>query len=895
MAPDPIASFSGLSSGIQWRDMVDQIMSIESARRYNPVAARQAALRAQGDAWKAFQGLAMKVRDAARAMRDGSAFDVFTSTATKSGTSGRDLVAVSAASGAAPGTYAVEVLALARAEKLGGAVVANGTTALGVTGSFAINGRAVTVTAADTLATLRDKVNAESAASGVGATILSTATGVRLVLTAQASGATGIETVDDGAGTLAALGFTDGTVSSNVGADGAARTQRLSSATAAIATVLGIPLPTPSTIRVGGQEISIDLSVDSLTTIAARIAAATGNPDAARVRSEGTGAATRHWLETDATVEADPLDAVNSARTLAALGFTREGRGDETQVVASANAFTDNDSGLAAVGSTSLATLAANGQSLGIADGDIINIAGTRGDGSAVTISFAVTAGSTLQDLLTAIGDAGSGFGAGARAATAGLSAGRVTLTDGTSGDSALGMSLTVKRGGGGTVSLGAFSTANGSVGRDRVITAGADALARIDGQLVRRSTNTISDAIAGTTLTLLTAEAGESSQVTVARNEDAAANAMQGFAAAYNVLRTWVSANAAPGGPLAGSTALRTMAGSLTSQLLLPVVGASGNWTTAARAGLQHDRDGVLSLDATVFKAAMASDLEGVRRLFSMSGSTTDAELAFVTAGDLATPTGTGYAVVITQAATRAAVTGASWTTYSTTGAPDTMSITDASTGKSGAVAIADGDDISTVVQRLNSLFATEGMQLSAERTADDRVRIVSGEHGADGGFTVSYAPGAGGDGTALLGIAADTFTGLDVAGTIDGVAGTGRGQMLTGAVGSPVDGLTVQFRGTGARAAGSVGFSLGVGGMLARVAGSFASESLGGAASQVTSAEEQASALDSRLADIQARLEDRRTALIRQFVAMEGAIAKSQALGSALLAQLNSLSSDK
>ena len=42
---DPIGTFSGIASGIQWRDMVDQIMQIESQRRLTPLTDRQTVLK----------------------------------------------------------------------------------------------------------------------------------------------------------------------------------------------------------------------------------------------------------------------------------------------------------------------------------------------------------------------------------------------------------------------------------------------------------------------------------------------------------------------------------------------------------------------------------------------------------------------------------------------------------------------------------------------------------------------------------------------------------------------------------------------------------------------------------------------------------------------------------
>lgn len=892
----PIASFSGIASGIQWRDMIDQIMDIEARRRYEPVASRQSALRTQAEAWRAFQGVASKLRDATKALQAPGAFNLYRTSITRPASS-REFFGATASSTATPGSYNVEVLATAQAEKLGGAVAATATTALGVSGQFAVNGRGITVTADDTLNSLRDKINAASAgagADGVSATVLATSGGMRLVITASSSGAAGIDLTDDAAGTLAALGFTDGTITANIGSDGAARTQRVSSSTAAIASVLGVPMPTPSTIRIGGQAITVDLNTDSLTTIANKIAIATGNADAARVRSEKVGATTRYWLETDATVDVDAGDAANSARTLATLGFTKGGRGDVTQVVASANTFVDALTGLNATGTTLLSDLQVNGQSLALGAGDVVTIGGTRGDGTTVSRTFTLGAGSTVQDLLAAIGDNGTGFGAGARTASADVSDGRLRLTDAAAGDSALGFSLTVARNSGGTVSLGAFGTAQGTVGRDRVLTAGTDAVLRLDGQLLRRSTNTITDAIGGVTLTAYAAEVGTTATLEVQRDADGAVKLLQDFATQYNALRSWVATNGGEGGALANNGALRAMAASLTSQLLAPVTGLVGSYTVASLAGLEHDKNGVLALNAGAFKTAFAADFTAVSKLFSESGAVTDSEVEFIAAGGKAAPTATGYAIAITRAATQAAITGAVLASYATTGTPDTMRVTDAATGRTVDITMSDGESLTAIAQRLNSAFVVDGLRLTAEVTVDSRLRITSTEYGSEGGFTVAYTPGTGGDGTAALGIAAGTVAGLDVAGTINGVVASGSGQILTGGNGGGTDaaeGVIIRYRGTTARAAGTVAFSLGMAGTLLRAVQTMAADS-SGAALNAASATTQADALDPRLDDIQKRLDARREALIRQFVAMEGALAKSQALGAALTSQLNALS---
>jgi flagellar hook-associated protein 2 len=894
---DPIGTFSGLASGIQWRDMVDQIIALESKRTVDPLTKRQNSLTSASSAWTEFQGVVARFRDAAQAVRDAKTFNTFSASATTSPTTNRELVTVSTDSTAAPGTYSLEVQQVATAEKLSGAVATTATTALGVTGSFAVNGRAVSVIATDTLTTLRDKVNALNAgstATGVSASILRSSTGVRLVFSADQTGSTGIELVDDSASTLQTLGFIDTTVSSNITASGDTQTYRLSSATATLATLLGISLPTPSTIKVGGQVISVDLAVDSLATVAARINAASGLADAAEVVTETVGGRSYSRLQTRLAVEADAADAANSAANLAALGFTKAGRGGIAQVVKSANTFTDNGNGSAnAATGTLLSDLQVSGQSLGIANGDVISVTGKRGDGTSVTRTLAVGVGSTLQDLLSSANDATSGFGAGTRTATMSVSGGQLTLTDGSTGDSQLGVSITVAKSGGGTISLGNFGSGNGgSVGRSRLISAGADARFKLDDQIITRSSNLVTDVVTGVTLNLKAAEAGTTVDVTVKRNLDDAVARMQQFASAYNDVRSWQDANVGPGKRLAGSSALKSMVNSLSSSLLTPVIGLTGSLTTSAMAGVSRDKTGVLSVNADTLKAALTSSFEDVRKLFSQAGVPSDPEVAWVGASDKTKATATGYAVTITRAATAASATGAVLATYVTAGTPDTMSITDSATGKTGSVTLTNGDSIDKVIANLNSAFTTQRMNLVASNVGG-AVKILASDFGTTGGFTVAYTPGSA-DGTAQLGIAAGSFVGLDVAGTINGVAATGKGQQLTSATGVDTEGMQLKYTGTSARAAGTVAYSVGVGGMLYNVAADIARDLNGQAVTLSNNAGTQADAISSRITDATDRLARRRSQLIAQFIAMESAMSRAQALSSSLNSTINSLSSN-
>ena len=161
----------------------------------------------------------------------------------------------------------------------------------------------------------------------------------------------------------------------------------------------------------------------------------------------------------------------------------------------------------------------------------------------------------------------------------------------------------------------------------------------------------------------------------------------------------------------------------------------------------------------------------------------------------------------------------------------------------------MANGDSIDTIVQRMNDSFSSQGMHLSATKTAGGQMQIVVDRLRNDRRLQVSYTPGAGGSGVAALGIAAQKYSGLDVAGTINGVAATGKGQYLTGASTDDSAGLIVRYTGTTARSAGTLALSLGVGGLQNQIATGLTASNTGSIALEIT--QTQTSADNLQIAD--------------------------------------------
>ncbi|MEI6741437.1 MAG: flagellar filament capping protein FliD, partial [Gemmatimonadaceae bacterium] len=501
---NPVTSFSGLSSGIQWGDIVDKLNAAEQAREVTPITKSIDLAGKRRTAWTAFQTQLYGLNDAARVLRNGSVGALTTSAGT-SPTTSRTLFSSTAGLVASPGTYQVEVSALAQQEKVGGNVVTDVAAAAGISGTFTLNGATITVAATDSLNGIRDKINSANSGTtptGVTASILSNGgTAGRLVMTATNPGANGITLTDGTTGTARDLGFLDTT------------SRKLSSINTAVATALGIaPPPAPASIVVGGRTITLDLSVDTLSAVMAKINAAGGQSS---IKTETNGGGSLYSLVVSDNVQAVSGNSA-SAAVISALGLSAGGRSSVQQTITSA-VMTGNGGALASSG-TKLTNLSVAGVTANISSGDAINIRGTRGDGTVVSVGITVSANDTVQTLLDKINSAPSAFGGGTRTATASLgSDGKIRVVDSTGGESKLSFSMDVTKADGTSGTLGTTSTER--IGRERAVAAGSNAEIKIDGVSYSRASNTVGDVIPGVTLNLQQAEAGTTVAFQVSRD----------------------------------------------------------------------------------------------------------------------------------------------------------------------------------------------------------------------------------------------------------------------------------------------------------------------------------------------------------------------------------------
>jgi flagellar hook-associated protein 2 len=324
----PIGTFSGLASGIQWRDMIEQIMKLEMSRRLTPLSNQVDLQQKRREAWSSYNRLLSNLATASTSLRDRSAFGTMM-TSVALGPGDKTLFTASASSAAAPASYQIEVIAPAKAEKLSGASFSSTSAQLGIGGEFFINGRRLEISGTATLVSIRDAINSANTganATGVTATILSTGPAEhRLVLTSDHTGARGIELVDGATSPLRSLGVLSGTMAANTrpGDPATRQTHRFTSSSTVLSTMLGLASPPAvTTIKVDGKSIQVDLENDTLLSFMNRLHA---ENIGASISTETVGGRTMSRLDVAGEVTADvgAADPAASQRIVELLGFVR--------------------------------------------------------------------------------------------------------------------------------------------------------------------------------------------------------------------------------------------------------------------------------------------------------------------------------------------------------------------------------------------------------------------------------------------------------------------------------------------------------------------------------------------------------------------------------------------
>ena len=491
----------------------------------------------------------------------------------------------------------------------------------------------------------------------------------------------------------------------------------------------------------------------------------------------------------------------------------------------------------------------------------------------------------TLQGLANAINDSDAGVSAGVIDTGNGFQL--VLSADETGTANAVSISVSGDTGGTDTDNQGlsrfAFNTGMDTDAGLQETIAASDAVMKINGVEVTRSTNSFENVIDGLTFDIT--ETG-SSTIKVQQDLGAVADRVQGFVDKFNSLQSTIdslagfNAEAGVGSLLTGDSTVRSIQNQL-RQVLTRVVPGLENSSVRSLADVgitTNFETGGLEFDRAKFEEQLKNNPDDVTALFAEQGRTTDSQVEFVRSG-LNTEPGR-YDINITQAATQGALSGAAFTAPLTIGAGNDeltfqvngeTSVSVQLTQQTYNTAQELADEIQAQLNANNALNASgSGVQVGVGSGGE--LTFTSSDYGSDSNVSLTSVE----DGSAYGLSAATGTSGVDVAGTIGGRTAEGDGQVLfLGSGNGGASGLQVRILGDQTGSRGSITFVEGVAERTVDLVSSFV-----GADGAIESRTESLNRDLEQIQENQARLEERiaayRERLVSQFTAADSLISQ-------------------
>jgi flagellar hook-associated protein 2 len=161
----------------------------------------------------------------------------------------------------------------------------------------------------------------------------------------------------------------------------------------------------------------------------------------------------------------------------------------------------------------------------------------------------------------------------------------------------------------------------------------GTNASFTVDGVPFTSSTNTVTGAIQGVTLSLVGSSPGNAVQLTIGPDTDQISTAVNNFVSAYNTLVSTINAQyvvdptgATPTPPLESDTGLRSLQSSILNDVAYSIGGNDG-YVNLASLGINMNNDGTLTVGSNAngqtFAQVVASDPTAVQNFFQNASNT--------------------------------------------------------------------------------------------------------------------------------------------------------------------------------------------------------------------------------------------------------------------------------
>ncbi len=431
---------------------------------------------------------------------------------------------------------------------------------------------------------------------------------------------------------------------------------------------------------------------------------------------------------------------------------------------------------------------------------------------------------------------------------------------------------------------------------------AAQDAVIKVDNTTITKSTNTITDAIQGVTMNLLKTDS-TAVTLTVSSETSGAKTSIKNFVDTYNTLFKAINdqltydPDVKKKNPLLGDPTLLEIRNKIGNVVSGKIPGLSNaDYTNLSQIGITSDKTtGKLTLDDSKVSAALSSNPNAVAKLFIGTATATNTSISYVSKTSK-TQAGT-YSISISTAPEKATLLGGQ--TIGSSGITNAETLTfmfskdktsTTPTYTTFSVSFNASATINTIVNNLNSAFATNNVALSASNESG-KVRITSTDYGADIYFKVTSNQG---DVAGQIGFKSDGTSqdaGVDIVGMINGHVATGKGNTLTGTDGFPEAGLKISTTSNQTGGFGSISVSSGVADRLSSSIGSYTNSSTGIIKSKTDSIQKTVDRIKDQQARIEERLVTKEKRLRDQFVRLETLLAKFNAQSQYLTNQLSSI----
>jgi len=424
----------------------------------------------------------------------------------------------------------------------------------------------------------------------------------------------------------------------------------------------------------------------------------------------------------------------------------------------------------------------------------------------------------------------------------------------------------------------------------------GADAQIRVNGLLLTRSSNHVTDVIDGLEFDLFKAAPSETVTINITHDRGGAETAIRDFVATYNTFLTETQKLVGYDdenkkfGSLRQDPLSKSLINSIRSTLSAQVPGLSGSFNTLGSLGIRTQLDGSLQIvedgKPTDFANTLKNNFDAVRDFFVPKQSSDNAQISVTGHSAKSTP-GT-YAVNITTNATKGTLNGAAYlgTIDTTNKTYDfTVKINDtisASISLPANKVYASNDELAADIQSLinadSSLSTAKARVTVSYNSTLGQLEFTSNDYGSVSKVEItSVSPDMADMG---LSIAAGT-TGVDVAGTVGGVAAFGYGNVLLPAIGSAAEGLSMRVS-DGATTA-NITYSKGFATQLTDLLTNY-TKSSGLIKNRETSINKDLDKVKEDQKTLDRRTESYRARLQAQFAAMEAIVRSLKSIGSSL-----------